>query len=40
MRNGLPYVKVGGLVRFKPEDVFAYVEQRRRVVRSAASADE
>jgi excisionase family DNA binding protein len=30
MRSGLPYVKVGGLVRFKPEDLTAFVEARTR----------
>jgi excisionase family DNA binding protein len=29
MREGLPYVKVGCLVRFKPEDLSAFIEQRR-----------
>ena len=28
MRRGLPYVKVGGLVRFKPEDLAAFVDAR------------
>jgi excisionase family DNA binding protein len=28
MRNGLAYVKVGGLVRFRPEDLTAYVDAR------------
>jgi hypothetical protein len=29
MRSGLPYVRVGGLVRFKPEDLADFIEQRR-----------
>lgn len=29
MRNGLRYVKVGSLVRFRPEDLTAYLESRR-----------
>lgn len=28
MRNGLAYVKVGGLVRFRPEDLAEYLEKR------------
>ena len=28
-RNGLAYVRVGGLVRFRPEDLATYVEHRR-----------
>jgi excisionase family DNA binding protein len=28
MRSGLPYVRVGGLVRFRPEDLTAFVEAR------------
>ena len=35
MRRGLPYVKVGGLVRFRPEDLTAYVEAHTR--RAAAA---
>jgi excisionase family DNA binding protein len=31
MRSGLPYVKVGKLVRFKPGDLADFVEQRRIV---------
>jgi excisionase family DNA binding protein len=31
MRHGLPYVRVGGLVRFRPEDLTAFVEARTRV---------
>jgi excisionase family DNA binding protein len=34
MRSGLPYVKVGGLVRFSPEDLASFIESRR-VKRSA-----
>jgi excisionase family DNA binding protein len=30
MHGGLQYVKVGGLVRFKPEDLAAFVEARTR----------
>lgn len=29
MRGGLPYVRVGGLVRFIPEDMAGYIERRR-----------
>jgi excisionase family DNA binding protein len=29
MRRGLPYVKVGGLVRFRPEDLADFIESRR-----------
>jgi excisionase family DNA binding protein len=28
MRKGLPYVKVGGLVRFRPEDLTGFVRSR------------
>jgi len=35
MRRGLPYVKVGGLVRFRPEDLAAYVKAHTR--RAAAA---
>jgi excisionase family DNA binding protein len=31
MRHGLPYVRVGGLVRFRPEDLTAFVAARTRV---------
>jgi excisionase family DNA binding protein len=31
MRNGLAYVRVGGLVRFRPEDLTAYIERGRVV---------
>lgn len=31
MRNGLKYVKVGGLVRFRPEDIAEYLEKRAHV---------
>jgi excisionase family DNA binding protein len=34
-RSGLPYVKVGGLVRFRPEDLTEYIESRRRVVQQS-----
>jgi excisionase family DNA binding protein len=30
MRAGLNYVKVGGLVRFRPEDLAAYLDRNRR----------
>lgn len=29
MRRGLPYVRIGNLVRFRPEDLAAFIEQRR-----------
>jgi excisionase family DNA binding protein len=29
MRSGLPYVRVGNLVRFRPEDLADFIEQRR-----------
>jgi excisionase family DNA binding protein len=29
MRSGLAYVQLGNLVRFKPEDLAQYIEQRR-----------
>ncbi len=29
MRNGLGYVKVGGLVRFRPEDLADFIDSRR-----------
>jgi excisionase family DNA binding protein len=29
MRAGLPYVKVGGLVRFQPEDLANFIAERR-----------
>jgi excisionase family DNA binding protein len=29
MRSGLTYIRVGNLVRFRPEDLSAYVEQCR-----------
>jgi excisionase family DNA binding protein len=29
MRGGLPYVKVGGLVRFRPEDLSGFIQSRR-----------
>jgi excisionase family DNA binding protein len=28
MRSGLPYVKVGGLVRFRPEALVAFIEKK------------
>jgi excisionase family DNA binding protein len=31
MRHGLPYVRLGGLVRFRPEDLSAFIESRTRV---------
>jgi excisionase family DNA binding protein len=45
MRAGLPYVKLRGLVRFRPEDLAAYIEARlveripegRKVPQSAAN---
>jgi excisionase family DNA binding protein len=30
MRNGLEYVKVGGLVRFTPESLANYLDRNRR----------
>jgi excisionase family DNA binding protein len=30
MRSGLKYIKVGGLVRFRPEDLAAYLERNAR----------
>ena len=33
MRSGLAYVRVGNLVKFRPEDLADYIE-RRRVQRS------
>jgi excisionase family DNA binding protein len=29
MRSGLKYIKIGGLVRFRPEDLADYIERRR-----------
>jgi excisionase family DNA binding protein len=29
MRGGLPYVKLNGLVRFRPEDLADFIESRR-----------
>jgi excisionase family DNA binding protein len=29
MRSGLAYIRVGNLVRFRPEDLADYIEQRR-----------
>jgi excisionase family DNA binding protein len=29
MRSGLAYIRVGNLVRFRPEDLADYVEKRR-----------
>jgi excisionase family DNA binding protein len=37
MRSGLAYVRVGNLVRFRPEDLADFIE-RRRVQHSAAGA--
>jgi excisionase family DNA binding protein len=28
MRSGLAYIRVGNLVRFRPEDLAAFIEQR------------
>ena len=36
MRSGLAYIRVGNLVRFRPEDLANFVEQRR--VRSGDTA--
>jgi excisionase family DNA binding protein len=36
MRSGLAYVRVGNLVRFRPEDLGDFIEQRR-VERSEVS---
>lgn len=37
MRSGLPFVKIGSLVKFRPEDLADYIE-RRRVQRSGDAA--
>lgn len=37
MRSGLAYVRVGNLVRFRPEDLSDYIE-RRRVQRTEDAA--
>ncbi|MGD0771514.1 MAG: helix-turn-helix domain-containing protein [Candidatus Solibacter sp.] len=37
MRSGLVYIRVGNLVRFRPEDLADYIEQRR-VQRSGDAA--
>jgi len=37
MRSGLVYVRVGNLVRFRPEDLADFIEQRR-VQRSGDAA--
>jgi excisionase family DNA binding protein len=29
MRSGLAYIRVGNLVRFRPEDLADYIERRR-----------
>jgi excisionase family DNA binding protein len=29
MKNGLAYIKVGGLVRFRPEDLAEYLDRNR-----------
>ena len=31
MREGLPYVRIGALIRFRPEDLAAFIEQRRHI---------
>ena len=36
MRSGLTFVRVGGLVRFRPEDLAEFIESRR--VQSTESA--
>jgi hypothetical protein len=30
LRKGCPYVKIGALVRYKPSDLRAFLEQNRR----------
>jgi excisionase family DNA binding protein len=37
MRSGLAYIRVGNMVRFRPEDLAEFVE-RRRVQHSAGEA--
>jgi excisionase family DNA binding protein len=37
MRSGLAYVRVGNLIRFRPEDLADFIE-RRRVQHSAEAA--
>ena len=37
MRSGLAYIRVGNRVRFRPEDLAAFIEQRR-VQRSGDAA--
>ena len=37
MRSGLAYIRVGNLVRFRPEDLTDYIE-RRRVQRTEDAA--
>ena len=37
MRSGLPYAKIGCLVKFRPEDLADFIEQRR-VQRSGNAA--
>jgi excisionase family DNA binding protein len=37
MRSGLTYIRVGNLVRFRPEDLADFIE-RRRVQRSGDAA--
>jgi excisionase family DNA binding protein len=34
-RSGLAYIRVGNLVRFRPEDLADYIEQRRVKVGAA-----
>ena len=31
MREGLPYVRIGALIRFRPEDLAAFIEESRHV---------
>jgi excisionase family DNA binding protein len=37
MRSGLAYIRIGNLVKFRPEDLAEYIE-RRRVQHSAEAA--
>ncbi len=39
LRQGCPYVKLGALVRYRPEDVRAYVELNLRNPKSVAQPD-
>jgi hypothetical protein len=34
MGHGLPFIKLGNVVRFKPQDVRDFLDARRRVVRN------